>query len=1839
MTKAVLITSRRVLEYTNLKVGNCEIRTKDCIKYLGIMIDNRLSFKCHFDYIRNKTGNTCTSLHRIMPNTRGPKYLRRKVLAGVVKSTILYGAPIWAESARLKTYGRKINSIYRLTALRVCCAYRTVSDEAAFVIAAMMPIDILAMEAKYAYDLRGIPDGEIAIRNLQSDSIAEWQSRWSTSTKGRWTYTLIPNVNVWYNRKHGYINFYLTQFLSGHGCFRSYLYRFGLDTSPLCPRCVEREENAEHVFFYCPRFSSGRENLQQLLRSRVHPVKTYKVNNSPVFYTTTTTTPYNFTPNQPKKKETNIFAKIDSRKRKRLIQTTMKEMVGGCCVCSDERGWPENPLVYCDGQNCTVAVHQACYGIVTVPTGPWFCRKCESQERSTRVRCELCPSRDGALKKTDNQGWAHVVCALYIPEVRFGNVTTMEPIILQLIPQERYGKNCYICQELGKPHRATVGACMQCNKSNCKQQFHVTCAQSLGLLCEEAGNYLDNVKYCGYCQHHYSKLKKGGNVKTIPPYKPIAHDTSSDSGSSPEKEIDSTMSTTASSTSATSIKITTNLTSSTSSSSKQRKSSNATKQSSSSSSTNMNASNLSSSTSLHNLSNAGASGFSGSNSLPATGAGTNSSSSNLKSSTGSSSGSYKDGKDGKHSKNMNKISSSSKDKEKDSYSSSFSSSRDSRDKSSKSSKNKDSTSLSNSTNSLMNSNLAISSSSLNASNPFAADHSSGVQNLSTTNLSNSITYSHSNPAGNLHGTISSSSSSTSGGGNVKDSSKNPFSSATSQGQSTNFLSELHSDGTNLTPTPMDIISTGNSSNTTSNTHLTHSSSFNKTVNHSQSSLPANSSSHHNNSNSSVNLHINNTSNSSTSSFAKKRKNEAKLNAAADELNSPFRDIIKDVTVTLTPLTDFEKEIEKSSKKQKTELSPPTHQSLINAETSSQNSRDAVLISTTTSNTHSSSASSNTAGNQSSSSSSSSSHHKTNANNEGGKHATGSATSAGHKTVSTSSSITAKEREERYAAAQAAIAAANGGNVTASSTTSAATTTASATAGGNAPSLYVSVPLSTANVPGINLPTNSSTAGGEHTSSQTTRSTSQQQQQSSAAASSSSSSSAANNTLDRQSPFNATASSTTSIPSPANAQQQQHGVIYQSGKSPNSSSASSTTNNSSTSSSTAGINLTASTTETGNLKISYEKQSSRLSQIQEQETAPIRRSRTPDSGVFSSSSFNISNASSCSTSSLASAAGGGLKFSYEPQSNATNLPPSIDTTNSAVLTNIVKDSPPSSPGSEAGSQRKRGRKAKDSVASTSNTNVLMANDLKDIKLFQNGGVNAATTTSAAIAAAAAAVSSLAPACAASTTTTSSSINVSAAAHMLGNHINPNSSVAQKLSDQLSMEIQDHSVYSADPPAPQFMGVPFPGKMRTSTNTPAAPSTTVASTGPSPLASMFGSGANGNLAIPQSLEQLLERQWEQGSQFLMEQAQHFDIASLLSCLHQLQSENVRLEEHVSSLIARRDHLLAVNARLAIPLNTNTTQSQVTTAGGNNSSSTTTSSAIPASTSTINSTPTLTSASAATAASLATAATTSISGTTSSSTSRGTTGVGQTAVGNERMGRLTSSSTSSASSSLVGGGNSSNLENGLDFRQSSNSSTMSSSAMRHPASTSAASQQLVPASTAVAHNNSNNSGGGSNLSNMLPAMSSSSSLSHAVTAAASNMPPTTVSANRLQQQQQLNHMHHQHQQQQQHHQQHMQHVASAMHQPPPPSSSTSQQQQQQQQQTHHHSHLSSHPTAHATHAIHHEPHPMTTSRIGEPTKATKKINTKIETKRNNEYKKNSKQKTIKTISSWRNRKRKVH
>ena len=99
---------------------------------------------------------------------------------------------------------------------------------------------------------------------MRRDTMAKWQQEWDNAEKGRWTHRLIPNVSTWVNKKHGEVNFYLTQFLSGHGCFRTYLHRFGHASSPSCPACQNVEETPEHVVFDCPRFADIRTGMPAL---------------------------------------------------------------------------------------------------------------------------------------------------------------------------------------------------------------------------------------------------------------------------------------------------------------------------------------------------------------------------------------------------------------------------------------------------------------------------------------------------------------------------------------------------------------------------------------------------------------------------------------------------------------------------------------------------------------------------------------------------------------------------------------------------------------------------------------------------------------------------------------------------------------------------------------------------------------------------------------------------------------------------------------------------------------------------------------------------------------------------------------------------------------------------------------------------------------------------------------------------------------------------------------------------------------------------------------------------------------------------------------------------------------------------------------------------------------------------------------------------------------------------------------------------------------------------------------------------------------------------------------
>lgn len=143
-----------------------------------------------------------------------------------------------------------------------------------------------------------------------------------------------------------------------------------------------------------------------------------------------------------------------------------------CAICEDGDTENSNAIVFCDG--CNLAVHQDCYGIPYIPEGQWLCRKCTvSPDRP--VTCALCPNSYGAFKLTAENEWAHLICAIHIPETGVGNAMYMEPIDgVHNIPKQRWKLKCYVCKQ-------TTGACIQCSSRNCFVAYHVTCAQESGL--------------------------------------------------------------------------------------------------------------------------------------------------------------------------------------------------------------------------------------------------------------------------------------------------------------------------------------------------------------------------------------------------------------------------------------------------------------------------------------------------------------------------------------------------------------------------------------------------------------------------------------------------------------------------------------------------------------------------------------------------------------------------------------------------------------------------------------------------------------------------------------------------------------------------------------------------------------------------------------------------------------------------------------------------------------------------------------------------------------------------------------------------------------------------------------------------------------------------------------------------------------------------------------------------------------------------------------------------------------------------------------------------------------
>ncbi|CAA7026483.1 unnamed protein product [Microthlaspi erraticum] len=150
-----------------------------------------------------------------------------------------------------------------------------------------------------------------------------------------------------------------------------------------------------------------------------------------------------------------------------------------CNVCHMDEEYENNLFLQCD--KCRMMVHTRCYGQLEPRDGVlWLCNLCRPGALDIPPRCCLCPVVGGAMKPTSDGRWAHLACAIWIPETCLSDVKKMEPIDgVNKVNKDRWKLLCSICG-------VSYGACIQCSNSSCRVAYHPLCARAAGLCVELA---------------------------------------------------------------------------------------------------------------------------------------------------------------------------------------------------------------------------------------------------------------------------------------------------------------------------------------------------------------------------------------------------------------------------------------------------------------------------------------------------------------------------------------------------------------------------------------------------------------------------------------------------------------------------------------------------------------------------------------------------------------------------------------------------------------------------------------------------------------------------------------------------------------------------------------------------------------------------------------------------------------------------------------------------------------------------------------------------------------------------------------------------------------------------------------------------------------------------------------------------------------------------------------------------------------------------------------------------------------------------------------------------------
>ena len=144
---AILFSNTRKKRKILLQMEDYPLQFVNKVKYLGITFDRKLTWSSHLRIVCSRASSLLRKLRAVSKLKWGLNYESMRFLyLRAIQPMLLYGAAVWAPAMNKTTYINMIRKVQRLAALSVTGCLRTVSSDAVFVLADLIPIDYLVNE-------------------------------------------------------------------------------------------------------------------------------------------------------------------------------------------------------------------------------------------------------------------------------------------------------------------------------------------------------------------------------------------------------------------------------------------------------------------------------------------------------------------------------------------------------------------------------------------------------------------------------------------------------------------------------------------------------------------------------------------------------------------------------------------------------------------------------------------------------------------------------------------------------------------------------------------------------------------------------------------------------------------------------------------------------------------------------------------------------------------------------------------------------------------------------------------------------------------------------------------------------------------------------------------------------------------------------------------------------------------------------------------------------------------------------------------------------------------------------------------------------------------------------------------------------------------------------------------------------------------------------------------------------------------------------------------------------------------------------------------------------------